>query len=78
MPDEAFDVVVPPELEAGVHAEALTGWFSSTSFVLDFVLPIDEERLLVTSRVRVPAAVALTVRETLNGLIQEYELRACA
>lgn len=74
MADEAFDVVIPLELEAGVWAERLNGWFTADGIVLDFVARgIGQE--LVTARVRVPVTAALEIRRALNGAIGDYELQ---
>lgn len=71
---EPFDVVIPLELEAGVYAEALAGWFTANGIVLDFVAPGDGSDRLVTARVRVPATAVFDLRQALDGVIQEYEL----
>ena len=75
MSDGPFDVVVPLELEAGVYAEQLSGWFTLDGFVLDFTVKSGERELLVTSRIRLPATAALEARRALDELIREYELQ---
>ena len=74
MADEAFDVVIPLELEAGVWAERLNGWFTADGIVLDFIAQGVDQALL-TSRVRVPATAALEIRRALAEVIGEYELQ---
>jgi hypothetical protein len=73
--DESFEVVVPPELEAGVYAEDLAGWLNGHALVLDFLAQSSEAQRLVTVRIRVPATAALEVRRALDRVIREYELQ---
>lgn len=75
MAEESFDVVIPLELEAGVYAEKLGGWFTADGLVLDFAAPSGEDQLLVTSRIRIPATAVLQARADLDDLIRDYELQ---
>ena len=74
MAGEPSHAVIPFELEGGVYAESLAGWFTADALVLDFAAE-DSEQLLVTSRIRVPATAALRLRLALDSVIQEYELQ---
>ena len=75
MADEAFDVVLPIELEAGVYAEELAGWVAAHGLALDFVTQGGQDQRLVTARIRIPATAALEIRRSLDRLIGEYELQ---
>jgi len=71
--EEPFDVVVPLELEGGVFAERLSGWFTPDAITLDFLVRTADQQL-VTTRVRIPATAALDVRSELEQVIRDYEL----
>jgi hypothetical protein len=68
------ELFVPAELEAGVYADRLWGWWSDHHFVVDFAAPLDQERLLATARVRVPVTAVLEMVKDLEALAREYEL----
>jgi hypothetical protein len=68
---EAF---VPAELEAGVCADHLGGWWAAHQVVLDFSTARDEEELLVAARVRVPATAALDLLRSFEEVVRGYEL----
>jgi hypothetical protein len=72
--DEPSHAVIPFELEAGVYAESLAGWFTADALVLDFAAE-NSGQLLVTSRIRIPVTAALKVRTALDAVIQDYELQ---
>lgn len=71
---EPFEVVVPLELDAGVWAERVHGWFTTDGIVLDFVdMGIDQA--LLTSRARVPATAVHEIRRATDRVIGDYELQ---
>jgi hypothetical protein len=75
MAEEAFDVVVPLELEAGVYADDLAGSSNGHAIVLDFLAGGTVDHRVVTARVRVPATAAHEIRKALDRLIGIYELQ---
>lgn len=75
MAEEAFDVVVPLELEAGVYADDLAGSSNGHAIVLDFLADLGDDQRLLTARVRVPVTAAHEIRKALDRLIGDYELQ---
>jgi hypothetical protein len=73
--DEALDLVIPPELEAGVYADWFFPWFTPHHLVLDLAAPLAGEGLMLTSRVRIPATAVFQLLAALNQAIQAYELQ---
>lgn len=74
MDQERFEVVIPPELEAGVYASFLSPWHGEHELTLDFVAPSDETKMLVTARVRMPATAIFDAIRALNDAMTRYEL----
>lgn len=71
-----FEFFVPPELELGVYANAVTAWYSGYDFTLDFAVerpPSVDETHLLAARVRLPASLMFEVIRTLNDKLTEYE-----
>jgi hypothetical protein len=73
--EEALDVVIPLELEAGVCADDLAGSSNGHALVLDFLADGGEGQRLVTARIRIPATAAHEIRRALDRLIGGYELQ---
>ena len=73
--EDAFDVEIPPELEAGVYADRLSAWFTRHHVVLDFCAVAASDVSLATARVRVPASAALDVVRSLQECVRDYELQ---
>jgi hypothetical protein len=79
-----FQVVVPPEKEAGVYANFLGVWHSPYEFTLDFCVtqppqPAEENAgravmpCLVVSRIKIPVTLIFDVVRALNENMTRYE-----
>jgi hypothetical protein len=72
--DDALDLIVPPELEAGVTAEWFRPWFSRHQLTVDFAAPVEEGGMILTARVRVPVTAVFRLQAGLAEAINRYEL----
>lgn len=86
-PDEEgtpFETYVPPELESGVYANALSVWHTVSEFTLDFgslVRSGDPDdsgasalvRTRVVARVKIPPILIFDVMQVLNESMTDYE-----
>jgi hypothetical protein len=82
-PQYRFDIIAPPELEAGVYANFLSVWHSPHEFTLDFAvtqpaLETDTPGLQrvpcrVVARVKVPATVVFDMIRAMNENLTRYE-----
>ena len=82
-----LEILVPPELEGGVYANALHAWHTEHEFTLDFCAsrfpsdePEDQEgatlmRSRVVSRVRIPVTFVFEVIRIANDEMTRYEAR---
>jgi hypothetical protein len=74
-----FHTRLPDELEAGVDANLLTIWHTSSEFTPDFLsLPIDfdtSDVARVVSRVKIPTIFMFELIRGLNANMTEYELK---
>jgi hypothetical protein len=79
-----IQVVVPPELEAGVYANFLGVWHSAYEFTLDFCVtqptrPAEDDPArtvmpcLAVSRIRIPVTLIFDVVRALNENMTRYE-----
>lgn len=78
-----FQMLVPPDQEAGTYANVLAVWNSPFEFTLDFcatLRPTQEDEqspvivpCLVVSRIKVPVTVIFTMLQAMNGRMTLYE-----
>jgi hypothetical protein len=81
-----FQIIVPPEMEAGVYANFLGIWHTPYDFTLDFAStqppqvadPNDPQSPVtvpcrVVSRVKIPVGVVFDVLRALNENMSRYE-----
>ena len=73
--DSDFTLQIPPELEGGVYANFLSGWFTAHEFTLDFCVAQPGLPYPLASRVKLPVTMILEVLQGLSLLMSAYEAR---
>jgi hypothetical protein len=87
-PEQRLEIQIPPEIEAGVHADFVSIWHTSTTFVLDFASLREPPSLVedaetehrfvkvptrVVARVRLPAEQVFEIMQALARQLSAWE-----
>ncbi len=79
-----MELLIPPELEGGIYANAFLVWHTEHEFTLDFAVaradpeqtecdPLRGNQYLLVARLRIPVTLVFDVLLALNRRLTDYE-----